>query len=92
MFQFNPSPSYKKSYQKIIKKNILLGKRIDKSLVLMAENPYHPSLKTHKVLTKNGIIAQSSWAAPDLRIIWQFDNDVIQVIDLLNIGSHDEVY
>ena len=65
MFSFSPTSIYKKSYQKIIQKNPVLEKRINKTLGLMAKNPYHPSLKTHKVITKNKKVAQSSWVAPD---------------------------
>jgi len=40
------------------------------------------------VRTKNNFSAFSSKVTGDLRIIWNFNEDQIQVIDLLDIGGH----
>ena len=54
----------------------------------LKENPFHPSLRTHKL---TGILA-GSWACSvgyDLRVIFKL---VKHTIILQSIGTHDEVY
>jgi mRNA-degrading endonuclease YafQ of YafQ-DinJ toxin-antitoxin module len=69
---------------------------LEKKLKILAEDPEHPTLKTHKV---NAIIAKSqlysSSITGDIRIIWDYNNGNINIIDLLDIGGHsgkDKVY
>ena len=58
-------------------------------MVLFAEDPFDPRVKTHK-LSGN---LEGSWAftvAFDCRVIFKFLSD--EEILLVDIGSHDEVY
>jgi mRNA-degrading endonuclease YafQ of YafQ-DinJ toxin-antitoxin module len=91
IFALEKTKIFEKNLTKILKKNKNLENKIIKALSTLSENPQYPSLKSHQVdLARYGKV-WSSWAAPDLRIIWKYHNDKI-IILLLDIGSHDEVY
>lgn len=54
-------------------------------LELMAQNPFHPSLRTKKVQGKVGIFEAS--INMSIRMTWQYiENGIL----LRNIGEHDE--
>lgn len=88
------SSGFKRSFRKITKKNPQLQERIIQVLRLLAENPFTPSLKSHK-LEGNLAGLWSCSVAYDCRIIFSFAEDgqlLEMVILLIDIGSHDEVY
>jgi mRNA interferase YafQ len=94
MMQVVWGSSFKRSFKKITKKNPQLKELIIEALLLLAEDPFTPSLKSHK-LTGNLTGLWSCSVAYDCRIIFEFseDNEAIEIfILLLNIGTHDEVY
>ena len=76
------------SYKKVTKGNQNLQKRIQKALKLLKQDPFYPSLKTHKVTTRNYGEKWSSWATGDIRIIWHFDENQQLTILLLSVSSH----
>ena len=85
---------FKRAFRKLIKKNPELRERITNVLYLLANDPFTPSLKTHK-LTGSLENLWSCSVAYDCRIIFTFseDEDLEEsFIVLLNLGSHDEVY
>lgn len=85
---------FKRSFRKIIKKNPQLKNPIVKVLQLLADDPFTPSLKSHK-LTGDLAGLWSCSVAYDCRIIFNLteDEQLLQmVILLIDIGSHDEVY
>jgi addiction module RelE/StbE family toxin len=88
------SKRFKRSFKKVTKKNPLLKDQIIKVLSLLADDPFTPSLKSHK-LTGN---LDGFWACSvsyDCRIVFKFseDNQLLgMVIFLINIGTHDDVY
>ena len=86
-FTLVASDFFKKRYRKLIKGNILLEKRIDKTLHQLSIDPYYAGLKTHKVAD-----VRSSWVTGDVRILWEFEESEVRVIDLLDIGGHGIVY
>jgi len=61
------------------------------TLTQLEQDPYHPSLKTHKL---TGVLAES-WACSigyDLRIVFRFvDYAGKRAILLETVGTHDEV-
>jgi mRNA-degrading endonuclease YafQ of YafQ-DinJ toxin-antitoxin module len=64
---------------------------IEQTLQKLAVDPFHPSLKTHKL---KGELADR-WACSidySNRIVFKFVQDTEEEILLLAIGSHDEVY
>jgi mRNA interferase YafQ len=88
------SSGFTRSFKKITKRNSRLRDRITEVLMLLAEDPFTPSLKSHK-LAGNLDALWSCSVAYDCRIIFEFseEDDVLEVFILLvNIGNHDEVY
>lgn len=88
------SSGFKRSFRKITKKNPQLKNQIVKVLRLLADDPFTPSLKSHR-LTGNLAGLWSCSVAYDCRIIFNFSEDekLLEIVILLiDIGSHDEVY
>jgi mRNA interferase YafQ len=87
------SSGFKRSFKKIVKKNPQLKDRITEVIILLAEDPFAPSLRSHK-LGGNLAGLWSCSVAYDCRIIFSFSDDEIleMFILLVNIGAHDEVY
>ncbi|WP_333393105.1 type II toxin-antitoxin system YafQ family toxin [Microcoleus sp. N9_A1] len=88
------SSGFNRSFNKITKKNPQLKDQIAKVLRLLVDDPFTPSLKSHKL---GGELAGlwSCSVAYDCRIIFNFsENEELleMVILLVDIGSHDEVY
>lgn len=87
---------FKRRFKKLTKANPGLQRKIIDVLRLLADDPFTPSLKTHKLTgTLEGLWACS--VAYDCRIIFSLttlkNQDQQQAfILLLDIGSHDEVY
>jgi addiction module RelE/StbE family toxin len=88
------SSGFKRSFKKIIKKNPQLKNQIINVLRLLADDPFTPSLRSHKL---GGELAGlwSCSVAYECRIILNLSEDeelLEMVILLIDIGSHDEVY
>lgn len=88
MFDLLTTTDFDKTYVIITKGDQKLQKRIQKVLKLLEQNPSYPSLKTHKVTTKNYGEKWSSWVTGDVRIIWDYDSENRLIILLLDIGGH----
>ena len=90
--------SYKLTYDdkfikktaKLIKKNPSLKERIYKTLHILENNPYHPSLRLHK-LKGNLKDYYSVSISMNYRIVLDFVITEKEIL-LLDIGPHDEVY
>lgn len=82
------TPTFAKSYKKLMKGNFEKEKRARKAIKLMRTDPFYPSLKSHKVNTRNFGEKWSSWISGDLRIIWDFDPKEKTIIVLLAIVTH----
>ena len=81
--------SFKRAYKKVTVANPDLKPKIAQALKTFADNPLHPSLRTHKLSGK----LKGLWAfvvAYDCRVVFQFLDD--QDVLLIDIGEHDEVY
>ena len=81
--------SFKRAYKKITIANPDLKPKIAQTLETFADNPYDPSLRTHKLSGK----LKGLWAfvvTYDCRVVFQFLDD--QDALLIDIGKHDEVY
>jgi mRNA interferase YafQ len=88
------SSGFTRSFKKITKRNSQLKKQITEVLILLAEDPFTPSLKSHK-LTGNLDGLWSCSVAYDCRIVFEFseEDDVLEIFILLvNVGTHDKVY
>jgi len=82
------TPEFLADFKKLTKKNQVLKKKFTKALRLLADNPKHTSLKSHKVDTLDNKDVWSSWVNGDIRIIWLYDEDRKMVIILLETGTH----
>lgn len=88
------SKGFKRSFKKLIKKNPQLKTKIFDALKLLVNDPFTPSLKSHK-LSGNLANFWSCFVAYDCRIIFSFSEDgkfLEMIILLVDIGTHDEVY
>lgn len=82
------TPTYDEAYKKLIKGDKEKEKRTKKAIKLMRADPFYPSLKSHKVNTRNFGKKWSSWITSDLRIIWDFDEEEKHIILLFAITKH----
>ena len=88
------SSSFKRAFKSLVRREPDLEEKISNRLETLAADPFHPSLKTHKLKGK----LSSVWACTveyDCRIIFNFKkhpNSDVEEILLIDIGSHNEVY
>jgi toxin HigB-1 len=81
---------FKKSYLKRIKYNEDRKKKFWKNMELFSKDPFHRSLRTHKLTGR----LEGLWAFSvdyDTRVVFSFTNDKDDVL-LIDFGGHDEVY
>ena len=85
---------FKRSLRKFLKRDKRLRLQIEKTLQQIEFDLYAPNLATHRLKGEfEGLRACS--CGYDCRIIFSIENDTEtgdELIILLNIGSHDEVY
>jgi len=82
--------SYLKRAGKFIKKHPDLISQYEKTLKILEINPFHPSLRLHKMQGKlSQLYSVSINISYRMTIIFMIEDDKIIPIDL---GSHDEVY
>lgn len=88
MYSIISLSTYDQAYKKLVKGDQEKEKRAKKAVKLMRADPFCPSLKSHKVITKNFGKRWSSWITGDLRIIWDFDANNRITIYLFTIAVH----
>ena len=82
------TPKFKRSFSSFIRRNRKLQKEIEKVFEQIEEDVFSASLNTHKLSgTLEGLRACS--CGYDCRIVFSLEDELII---LLNIGRHDEVY
>lgn len=76
----------------MVKKDSSTKDKIIDAISIMQENPYSPTLKTHRLHGKlKGLSA--SCVDYSLRIVFKIEEvDAESVIALIDIGTHDDVY
>lgn len=88
------TPKFKRAFRKFVKRNTDLQKCIEDTLQQMEADVFAPNLGTHKLSGKlDGL--QSCSCGYDCRIVFSIEQDTEsdgEVIVLLDIGTHDEVY
>lgn len=87
------TPRFKRAFRKFVRRDAPLQKRIEETLAQMQEDVFRASLGTHKL---SGDL-QGLWASVcgyDCRIVFSIEHERAkeEVIVLLDIGTHDEVY
>jgi mRNA interferase YafQ len=92
-FEFVIDGYFAKKYKKLTTKNPLLKSKIKQTLDTLFEDPRSPTLKSHKVITPKFGMVYSSSVTGDIRIIWRYGvEQIIEVIELIDIGGHNDVY
>ena len=81
-FRFTYTKRFEKHFKKLTaqEKKQLLNK-----LVLLSQNPSHPSLRTKRIQGTDNLYESS--VNMDIRIIWYYEDDVM--IILVDTGHHD---
>ena len=85
------TPQSLRAFKRIIRKKPHFRQLIEKTVVQLAQDPFHPSLHTHKL---KGDLS-NIWSCSidySYRILFEFIEEPEEAILLLNLGSHDEVY
>jgi len=82
MYSLEPTRAFVKSLKRLSQSE---QKAVARKLVLLSQNPYHPSLRTKKVQSLNDVFECS--VNMDIRILWIYEGD--KIILLLDIGHHD---
>ena len=86
--------SFRRAFQRYTRRNLARQRRVFETLEQLADDPFHPALKTHKLSGE----LQGMWACSveyDCRIIFAFEPDPgtgEEMIVLIDLGTHDEVY
>ena len=87
-----PSTAFVRSSRRFARKHPQLAAELQLTLELLAEDAFHPQLKTHKLKGK----LVSSWACSvgyDLRTVFLFvKHKGRDAILLEDVGTHEEVY
>lgn len=95
MRQIAWSPKSLRAFKRMVRQNLQLRPMIEETLEQLADDPFHPTLKTHKL---SGEFA-GIWACSidySYRILFEFvanpGESEEDAILLLNLGDHDDVY
>ncbi|NEQ40660.1 MAG: type II toxin-antitoxin system mRNA interferase toxin, RelE/StbE family [Okeania sp. SIO3I5] len=83
-----------RSFKGLVRENLQLRLLIEEKLRQLANDPFHHSLRTHK-LRGDLVGCWSCCVDYSYRIIFEFvldPEEEKEAILLLNIGTHDEVY
>jgi mRNA-degrading endonuclease YafQ of YafQ-DinJ toxin-antitoxin module len=90
MYSIIYTESYEQKARKFLKKHPELKGQYEKTLKLLELNPYHPSLRLHKVNIQGDEVFSISINI-SYRITIDLLIDELEVIPI-NIGTHDDVY
>lgn len=82
------SKSFLRDSKKLIEKNEKLKVMLHHTLSLLKIDPYFPTLRSHKVIGRLTGEAHSSWVNGDVRVLWEFDQKEIKLLNVLAIGGH----
>ena len=88
------SAGFERACKRVVRRRPELRARVQSTLERLAENPFHPMLRSHKL---KGELA-GAWACTvdyDNRILFEFvynPKSGEEEILLLTMGTHDEVY
>ena len=81
MYKFEPTKSFEKGLKRL---SVNEQRMVASKLKIMAQNPFHPSLRTKKVQRLNDVFECS--VNMDIRILWTYESD--RIILLIDIGRH----
>jgi addiction module RelE/StbE family toxin len=86
------SSAFVRAAQRAARKKRRVAEDLQAALELLAQDAFHPQLRTHKLKGR----LEGSWACSagyDLRIIFRFvQHENAEAILLETVGTHEEVY
>ena len=86
--------SFRRAFRRRTRNDAALQDRVFQILARLAQDPFHPTLKTHKLSGQlEGLWA--CWVEYDCRIVFAFAAEPDtgeEMIVLVDLGTHDEVY
>ena len=86
------SSAFVQTARRAVRKQPRVAEDIRAALELLAEDAFHPQLRTHKLKGK----LKGSWACSagyDFRIVFKFvQHEGVEAILLETVGTHEEVY
>ena len=86
------SPRFVRDVKHVQRQNAELRAAIERTLLFLSTNAFHPRLKTHKLKGELSDVWSCS-VGYDLRILFQFvEVGGRESILLINVGTHDDVY
>ena len=88
MFELNFLSLFKRKVKKLTRRDPKLATQFKTTLDLLAADPTDVRLRSHKV-THRGRAAFSSSVTGDLRIIWDYSNDEVNMLDIIDTGGHE---
>ena len=90
MYKLIETKTYIKKLKKFLKKHPDMFKKYEKTIYLLESNPYHPSLRLHKL---KGTLNEFYSVSIDMNYRIIIDFVIIEdKIFLIDIGEHNEVY
>lgn len=90
--KLSTSAGFLRDMRHVVRRNPQTAEALRKTLILLEEDAFDPRLHTHKLKGKFAGTWASS-AGYDLRIVFEIlPHDGGEVIHLLTVGTHDEVY
>jgi mRNA-degrading endonuclease YafQ of YafQ-DinJ toxin-antitoxin module len=84
------TPSYNRRAAKFLKKHPELYSQYEKALKLLEVNPYHPSLRLHRL---KGVL--NSLYSISINLSYRITLEIIiqdEQLILVDIGGHDDIY
>ena len=94
MHELVPTPKFERAFRRLVRRNPALQPQIEQALRRMAANLADPRLKIHHL--SGQLAGLHAWSAGyDRRIVFakqKHPKTGTEVLLLVNIGSHDEVY
>ncbi len=81
-YQFTFTPRFQKHFKELTKQE---KNQIKRKLEFLAENPFHPSLRTKRIQGTENLFECS--INMDIRIIWYYEGETM--IILVDVGHHD---
>jgi mRNA-degrading endonuclease YafQ of YafQ-DinJ toxin-antitoxin module len=82
MYRLEPTKQFNKELKKLTG---VEQRAVANKLKILADNPFHPSLRTKKVQKLNDVFESS--VNMDIRILWKHKGD--RIILLIETGHHD---
>ena len=82
MYSLEPTKTFTKILKKLSQNE---QKAVARKLVILSQNPYHPSLRTKKVQNLKDVFECS--VNMDIRILWTYKDG--RIILLIDVGHHD---